>query len=70
MNGHLEAAMLLLKSGADIALRDSNGKTPVDLARQGGHAELAKALMEGPQSGGRQLIDGGLGVSGAMDIDL
>lgn len=42
--GHIGIAKTLLKAGANRSIRDNDGKTPADLARVGGHEELAKLL--------------------------
>ncbi|KAM4649229.1 ARF GTPase-activating protein GIT2 isoform 3-T3 [Amazona ochrocephala] len=44
--GQTLQAELLAVYGADPGTQDSNGKTPVDCARQGGHHELAERLVE------------------------
>eukprot|EP00076_Gallus_gallus_P012430 XP_015130619.2 ARF GTPase-activating protein GIT2 isoform X1 [Gallus gallus] len=44
--GQTLQAELLAVYGADPGTQDSNGKTPVDYARQGGHHELAERLIE------------------------
>ncbi|XP_069922130.1 ARF GTPase-activating protein GIT2 isoform X6 [Oryctolagus cuniculus] len=44
--GQILQAELLAVYGADPGTQDSNGKTPVDYARQGGHHELADRLVE------------------------
>ena len=45
--GDLEIAQLLLGRGADGALADKQGKTPLDLARAQGHADMAALLSGG-----------------------
>uniref|UniRef100_A0A663N4N4 GIT ArfGAP 2 n=1 Tax=Athene cunicularia TaxID=194338 RepID=A0A663N4N4_ATHCN len=44
--GQTLQAELLAVYGADPGTQDSNGKTPVDCARQGGHHDLAERLVE------------------------
>ncbi|XP_019362878.1 PREDICTED: ARF GTPase-activating protein GIT2 isoform X7 [Gavialis gangeticus] len=44
--GQILQAELLAVYGADPGTQDSNGKTPVDYARQGGHHDLAERLVE------------------------
>uniref|UniRef100_A0A8C0FFB9 GIT ArfGAP 2 n=1 Tax=Bubo bubo TaxID=30461 RepID=A0A8C0FFB9_BUBBB len=44
--GQTLQAELLAVYGADPGTQDSNGKTPVDYARQGGHHDLAERLVE------------------------
>lgn len=43
-NGKLDAARMLLERGAVPGPRDSAGRTPVEIARERGHAELADLL--------------------------
>ncbi|MDB5326295.1 MAG: ankyrin repeat protein [Phycisphaerales bacterium] len=43
-NGQASAVRTLLKAGADAAVRDADGKTPQDLARDKGHAAVAELL--------------------------
>ena len=51
--GHLEAALELLNAGASVAARDAAGRTPLKLARKGGHADIVAALVAaGAQPGG------------------
>jgi ankyrin repeat protein len=38
---------ILLYGGADSDARSSDGRTPLDIAVQGGHTEAAKLLQEG-----------------------
>ncbi|KAM4532939.1 ARF GTPase-activating protein GIT2b isoform 1-T1 [Fundulus diaphanus] len=44
--GQILQAELLAVYGADPGALDSSGKTPIDLARQAGHQELAERLVE------------------------
>lgn len=44
--GNMEMVKLLIQSKADMALRDNNGNTPLDLAEQNGHEEVAKYLKD------------------------
>ncbi|XP_030073782.1 ARF GTPase-activating protein GIT2 isoform X2 [Microcaecilia unicolor] len=44
--GQILQAELLAVYGADPGTPDSNGKTPIDYARKGGHLELADRLVE------------------------
>jgi NF-kappa-B inhibitor-like protein 1 len=48
-HGHLAAARLLLRRGADAGLGDRRGDTPAHLAARHGHLDLLAALL---QSGG------------------
>ena len=42
--GQLEAALILLHFGADRTMRNAEGRTPAEVARASGHAELADRL--------------------------
>ena len=44
--GHLYATLLLLNAGAELWLRDNDGKLPYDLAADAGHASVASVLLE------------------------
>ena len=74
MKGDMTIIQALVEAGADVALKGKDDKTAMDLAQEKNQAEVVKYLQEHQQSqaakpsgGGRGLIDGGLGVSGAMD---
>ena len=56
--GHLEAALELLNAGASVAARDAAGRTPLKLARKGGHADIVAALVAAgaPPGGWRGLV--------------
>ena len=43
-NGHLEIVQLLLDHGADIAVLDLRGYSPLSLAARAAHVEVAQAL--------------------------
>ena len=45
---------LLLESGADLTIRDRNGKTPLDLALDNGRLDVAMFLLECMECGGSQ----------------
>jgi ankyrin repeat protein len=42
--GRLDQCLVLLRHGADKALRDDNGKTAADVAASNGHKDVAKAI--------------------------
>ncbi len=67
--GNLAIVQALVEGGADINLTDANGQTASQIARRAGHVQIVQALIPAPEKPqrGRGLIDGGLGVSGAMD---
>ena len=46
-NGDKAMIRALLYGGADLALQSDDGKIPLDLALEAGHAEAAKLLQEG-----------------------
>lgn len=48
--GHEEAVSLLLEHGVDPALRDRDGRTAADHAREGGHPVLADRLAPGTEA--------------------
>jgi len=70
MKGNIAIAKALLDAGADPEQKRKDGKTPLDVAREN-HQTAIVQLLQTPkeqQTGtGRGLIDGGLGVSGAME---
>ena len=43
-NGRVEVVKLLLDQGGDKSIKDSHGKTPLQLAEQNGHEECVKLL--------------------------
>ena len=51
-NGSYRAATLLLKRGADITVKDANGKTAVDLARVNNNTEMVELLQDRDGLGG------------------
>lgn len=70
--GDLPVVQELLKAGADVSRKGPLGETPLLLAQRGGHTTVVQALQPqaaagGQGGGGRQLIDGGLGVSEVLD---
>ena len=48
-NGYTELARLLVQAGADSMAQNSDGKTPVDLANEQGHTNLAHMLQQVPK---------------------
>ena len=40
----LEVALFLLKCGASVAIKDCNGKTPIDIAMSRGHTQMADEI--------------------------
>jgi ankyrin repeat protein len=73
MKGNLEIVKALVKAGADTQKPGKEGKTPLDVARDKGHKEVVEFLSgvgapaQKGKSGGRRLMDGGLGVQETMD---
>jgi ankyrin repeat protein len=71
LRGNLSIVKALVTGGADVQAAGRGGKSPLDLARERGQVAVAKYLVELPAKGqratGRGLVDGGLGVSGAME---
>jgi hypothetical protein len=62
-------AKWLLANGANTRARDHEGKTPLDVASERGHTEIADVIRAGRKGGGgRQLIDGGVGVSEVLNF--
>jgi ankyrin repeat protein len=46
LDGHLAIAKRLLEGGADVTLRDDEGKTAIDIAREYGYSEVVALLSE------------------------
>ena len=66
---HIEMAKWLLANGANAEARDFEGKTALDVASERGNTEIAEVIRAGRTGGsGRPLIDGGVGVSEALDF--
>ena len=66
---HIEMAKWLLANGANAGARDFEGKTALDVASERGNTEIAEVIRAGLTGGrGRSLIDGGVGVSEALDF--
>jgi len=53
--GHVDVVRLLLERGADAGVRDNWGRTPLDIARETGHVEIARIIKE--YSRGRRIRD-------------
>lgn len=67
MKGDLAMATALCEAGADVKRTGQNGKTPLDVAREKGKTEIVQYLEARKAKPSRGLIDGGLGVSEALD---
>ena len=66
---HIAMTKWLLANGANVKARDHEGKTPLDKASERGNTEIADVIRAGRTGGGgRQLIDGGVGVSEVLDF--
>jgi len=44
LNGHLDVVKLLVEHGADLSLKDNEGKTAAMIARENGHNDIADYL--------------------------
>jgi hypothetical protein len=68
MKGDLPIVQALATAGADLKRKGKGGKTPLDVAREKGQTAVVQFLQQPrKKGGGRGLIDGGLGVSEALD---
>ncbi len=67
--GNLEIVQALTEGGADVKRTGAGGKTALDVAREKGQTAVVQYLQQrsAKRAGGRGLIDGGLGVSEALD---
>ena len=73
---HILLAKWLLANGADASLKDYKGNTPQAVAEDRGNDDIAKILAgaassgggKGKSGGGRQLMDGGTGVSEVINF--
>ena len=66
---HIAMTKWLLANGANVKARDHEGKTPLDVANERGNTEIADVIRGGRTGGGgRQLIDGGVGISEVLDF--
>lgn len=65
LKGDLPVVKALVAGGADLNRTGPGGKTALDLSREKGRVAITQVLMQRPEkgSGGRGLMDGGLGVS-------
>jgi hypothetical protein len=50
--GRVDVVRLLLEYGADPSIRNRDGKTPLDLARESGHREVVSLIEEWLRRGG------------------
>jgi len=55
ISGHADVVKLLLENDADPSIKDKNGKTALDVAREGGHVDVAE-IIETFISGRRESI--------------
>lgn len=70
MKGNVAIAKILIDAGADPERKRKDGKTPLEVARDNNQTAIVQLLQtpkEERTGQGRGLIDGGLGVSGAME---
>ena len=44
--GHVEVVKVLVKSGADLTVRDDDGRSPLDLAKTNGHMKSVKYISD------------------------
>jgi ankyrin repeat protein len=76
-HGHVKAAQMLIKHGADVMAQNSHGETPLHLASREGQVEVARMLIEhgadmATQNKNREtpfylaLIHGQVGVAGML----
>jgi hypothetical protein len=67
MKRNLAIVQALTAGGADVNRKGQAGKTALDVAREKGQMAVVAFLQQRNQTGGRGLIDGGVGVSGVLD---
>lgn len=69
LKGNLAMVEVLSAGGADLNRKSKYGKTPLDVARAKNLTAIVQFFQQQTEKnrGGRGLIDGGLGVSDAMD---
>jgi len=68
MNGNLPIVEALIAAGAKDSVTGPQGQTPLDVAREKGQTAVAEYLQARNENRGRQLIDGGAGVSEVLDL--
>jgi hypothetical protein len=66
--GDLAIFTALSHGGADVKRKGKGGKTPLDVARENRQTAIVQYLEQLNAKRGRGLVDGGLGVSDALDI--
>lgn len=54
LHGHAEAAMVLINAGADVTMRNRNGHSAIDLARERGGLDALIQSMERTPTGRRE----------------
>ena len=52
-HGHGSVVDQLLQARADVNLKDQSGGTPLDMAKRGGHAEVAARLLKAAGGGAK-----------------
>jgi ankyrin repeat protein len=67
MKGDLAIVQALCAAGADLNAKGPGGKTPLAVAREKRQMAIVQYLQQPHEKRGRGLVDGGLGVSGALD---
>jgi ankyrin repeat protein len=68
LKGNLAIVEVMSTGGADVNRKSKFGKTPLDVARARNDTAIVQFLQQRTgKRGGRGLIDGGLGVSDAME---
>jgi hypothetical protein len=67
MKGDMAIVQALCAAGADVNAKGPAGKTPLAVAREKRQMSIVQFLQQPHEKRGRGLVDGGLGVSGALD---
>jgi ankyrin repeat protein len=67
MKGDLAIVKALCAAGADVNRPGPGGKTALAVAREKRQTAVVQFLQQPHEKRGRGLVDGGLGVSGALD---